>query len=71
MTSSSRPLSYSHLTHTIIHRLAAVRDDTRWEEFEATGSHNTCTVDDGSEFVVLDSTSKNGLTDVFIQGILL
>jgi hypothetical protein len=30
---------------------AAVRDDTRWKEFEATGSHNafTSTVDDGSD----------------------
>ncbi|KAJ8587015.1 hypothetical protein M405DRAFT_328060 [Rhizopogon salebrosus TDB-379] len=64
--------------------MLVVCDDTRWAEFGATGSHNAFAVDDGSEFVVLHSTRKNGANlctmlfqagiktaNAFIQGVLL
>jgi transposase len=60
LSTLSRTLEQAGLTRKILQKLAAERDDIRREEFQA--SLHDDFIGDGSEFVVLDETSKNERT---------
>ncbi|KAG2128610.1 hypothetical protein DEU56DRAFT_819250 [Suillus clintonianus] len=56
----SRNLKEAGLTRKILRKLASERDEARREEFRE--SHRNDFIGDGSEFVVIDETSKNDRT---------
>jgi len=61
-----RTLEQADLARKILQKLVAERDVLRREEFQV-NLHNDF-IGDGSEFVVLDETSKKERTDVFVRG---